>query len=48
MHAVIKEVAIVGAMAGFLSQEGSEYHCNLSYSWGACWRVDAHHVEIEV
>ena len=25
-----------------------EYHCHLSYSWVACWRVDAHHVEIEV
>jgi hypothetical protein len=25
-----------------------EYHCHLSYSWVACWRVTAQAVEIEV
>jgi len=26
----------------------NEYHCHLSYSWVACWRVTAQTVEIEV
>ncbi len=26
----------------------NEYHCHLSYSWVACWRVWEHHAEIEV
>jgi mRNA-degrading endonuclease RelE of RelBE toxin-antitoxin system len=26
----------------------SEYHCHLSYSWVACWRVREHVLEMEV
>lgn len=26
----------------------SEYHCHLSYSWVACWRVEDEIMEIEV
>jgi mRNA-degrading endonuclease RelE of RelBE toxin-antitoxin system len=26
----------------------TEYHCHLSYSWVACWRVDEENTEIEV
>lgn len=25
-----------------------EYHCHLSYSWVACWRVETEYMEIEV
>lgn len=25
-----------------------EYHCHLSYSWVACWRVENNEMEIEV
>ena len=26
----------------------TEYHCHLSYSWVACWRVERQFLEIEV
>ena len=26
----------------------SEFHCHLSYSWVACWRVEEKYLEIEV
>lgn len=32
----------------FSRLSGDEYHCHLSYSWVACWRVEESVMEIEV
>ncbi len=32
----------------FSKLSSNEYHCHLSYSWVACWRVEGEEMEIEV
>ncbi len=32
----------------FSKLSANEYHCHLSYSWVACWRVEDQIMEIEV
>ena len=32
----------------FSKLSANEYHCHLSYSWVACWRVEREILEIEV
>ena len=32
----------------FSKLSGREYHCHLSHSWVACWRVENQEMEIEV
>ena len=34
--------------SNFSKLSRNEYHCHLSYSWVACWRVEREYLEIEV